>query len=158
MFYWKAVEEPDWDEAFDLSVRAEGFDLRKQPPGKRKPKHRKWHVDNVNNSLKLRTNKSSEERMVFKAKGEKYAETEQEDRILQALKYARAEKMQPRDYVFYLEVISQSSGRSRFQLTDGVIAERTGMNESSVTRAKKSFRNSYGAVLVIDRNRYRIIE
>lgn len=158
-FYWKAVEEPDWDEAFGLSVRAEGFYLKKQlPVSRQKPKPRKWHADNVTNSLRFKTNKSSEERMVFKAKGEKYAKTAQEDRILQALKYARAEKMQPGEYVFYMEVISQSSGRSHFQLMDGAIVERTGLSESSVTRAKKSFRDNYGAVLEIDRNRYRIIE
>lgn len=159
MFYWKAAEEPDWDEALDLSVRAEGFYLKKQPPGsKRKPKPRKWHEYNVNKSLRLNTNKSLEERMVFKAKGEKYAKTAQEERILQALRYVQAKKMHPRDFVFVMEVVCQSGGRSHFKLTDGVIAERTGMNESSVTRAKKSLRDNYGAMLEIARNRYRIIE
>ena len=96
--------------------------------------------------------------MVFKAKGEKYAKTSQEDRVLEAVNYAQAKKMLPRDYVFFMEVISQSVGRSRFQLTDGMIVERTVLKESSVTRAKKSFIANYGAVLEIDRNRYRIIE
>ena len=96
--------------------------------------------------------------MVFREKGEKYAKNAQEDRILQAIKYAQAEKMKPRDYVFLIEVISQSSGRSRFKLTDGVIAEHTGMKKSSVTRAKKYLNENYGDFLKIDRNRYRIIE
>lgn len=159
MFYWMAVEDPDWDEAFDLSVRAEGFYLNKRLPGsKRNRKSPKWHEYNVNKSLKFRTNKSSDERMVFKAKGEKYGKTPQEQRILNAVKYARAEKMRPTDYVFFLDVLSESSGRSDFRLTDGVIVERTGLSESSVTRAKNSFRCKYEAVLEIERNKYRIIE
>ena len=159
MFYWKAVEEPDWDEAFDLSVRAEGFYLSKQIPGNRETaKGRDWHEYNVNKSLRFRTDKSSDERMVFRAKGEKYGKTQQEDRMLEAVNYVQAKKMEKRDCVFFLEVIGQSEGRNSFRLPDGVIVERTSLSESSVTRAKNSFRDNYGDVLKIDGNQYRIIE
>ena len=158
MFYWKAAEDPDWDEAFDLSVRAEGFYLNKQPSeSRREPKPLKWHEYNVNNSLRKMTNKNSKERLVFREKGEKYGKTNHEDRVLDALKYAQSKKMRGNQPVF-MQIITQSLGRTRFRITDGELAELTNLSASSITRAKKYFRKDCRNFLKIEGNIYTVLE
>lgn len=158
MFYWKAAEKIDWDEAFDLSVRAEGFYLNKQPSeSRREPKPLKWHEYNVNSSLRKMTNKNSMERLVFREKGEKYGKTNHEDRVLDALKYAQSKKMRGNQPVF-IEIITQSLGRTRFRITDGELAKLTSLSVSSITRAKKYFRKECRNFLKIEGNTYTILE
>lgn len=158
MFYWKAAEEIDWDEAFDLSVRAEGFYLNKKTSeSRKKPKPLKWHEYNVNNSLRKMTNKNSKERLVFREKGEKYGKTNHQDRVLDALKYAQSKKMRGNQPVF-MEIITQSLGRTRFRITDGELAKLTSLSVSSITRAKKYFRKDCRNFLKIEGNIYTILE
>jgi hypothetical protein len=103
------------------------------------------------------TNKNSMERLVFREKGEKYGKTNHEDRVLDALKYAQSKKMRGNQPVF-IEIITQSLGRTRFRITDGELAKLTSLSVSSITRAKKYFRKECRNFLKIEGNTYTILE
>ncbi|MQF70560.1 hypothetical protein FIL92_01070 [SAR202 cluster bacterium AD-812-D07_MRT_10900m] len=133
--YIRGAEEPTCGGAVELSIRAEGYRLKKQRPGikQRTNKPEKWHQGNATNAW-LELADSGE--LVVLGKGEKIGKTSAEDQLLQAVKHAQSVKMKPSTEKIFLQIVASASGRDRYKLTNRKIAEVTGLNARTVKRAK----------------------
>ena len=113
--YIRGAEEPTWGGAVDLSIRAEGYRLKKQRPGikQRTNKPEKWHQGNATNAW-LELADSGE--LVVLGKGEKIGKTSAEDQLLQAVKHAQSVKMKPSTEKIFLQIVASASGRDRYKM------------------------------------------
>ena len=146
--YIRGAEHWTYDRAVQLSKQVEGRYLSKEPnPRDKKPDN--WHENNVIKLIRRFTTSGS---LIYRSNHDREGRTPVDEQQLQALRYAQGTDMKLTTQGVFLMIVSLSSGRGRFKLSDSNLADAVGVHRATVIRAKKELAN--GSFLKINGNIY----